>query len=217
MFQSTHPRRVWQTKACNCLRLLRFNPHTHAGCDSTSSISSDQYCCFNPHTHAGCDYREIIEPGAITVSIHTPTQGVTVYEGDEVIAMLVSIHTPTQGVTLSAGMGWENLQFQSTHPRRVWLFQEPPFEGWFVFQSTHPRRVWHRSGSSQAFRTCFNPHTHAGCDHTVQTFIQVYLGFNPHTHAGCDLVKCTTLPSKSCFNPHTHAGCDTKSTSILNL
>ena len=56
-FQSTHPRRVWLYIQL-CLWLwIRFNPHTHAGCDGASQTDSK------------CK----------TVSIHTPTQGVTLY------------------------------------------------------------------------------------------------------------------------------------------
>ena len=96
-----------------------FNPHTHAGCDITvlNSRPSNQVSihtptqgvtrntvvitlfpsCFNPHTHAGCDPVNTAAYTRIKVSIHTPTQGVT---GMQSVPAL-------------------NLQFQSTHPRRV--------------------------------------------------------------------------------------------------
>ena len=32
---------------------------------------------FNPHTHAGCDERQAVLQQLASVSIHTPTQGVT--------------------------------------------------------------------------------------------------------------------------------------------
>ena len=36
-------------------------------------------------------------------------------------------------------------------------------------------------------------------------------GFNPHTHAGCDFSDDSYRTESSyCFNPHTHAGCDEK-------
>ena len=34
---------------------------------------------FNPHTHAGCDYSYFVTLTYDNVSIHTPTQGVTLY------------------------------------------------------------------------------------------------------------------------------------------
>ena len=36
--------------------LLRFNPHTHEGCDRHLNKSSIPTYCFNPHTHEGCDH-----------------------------------------------------------------------------------------------------------------------------------------------------------------
>ena len=52
---------------------------------------------FNPHTHAGCD------------SVFDSVQ----------FDQLVSIHTPTQGVTVNDTNLQINREFQSTHPRRV--------------------------------------------------------------------------------------------------
>ena len=98
-FQSTHPRRVWLYIQL-CLWLwIRFNPHTHAGCDGASQTDSK------------CK----------TVSIHTPTQGVTRTSCAWNTAVHVSIHTPTQGVTISQIFSNLHSRFQSTHPRRVWL------------------------------------------------------------------------------------------------
>ena len=54
--------------------------------------------------------------------------------------------------------------FQSTHPRRVWLWKEGYERCWLRFQSTHPRRVWPHRGHTASSAVCFNPHTHAGCD-----------------------------------------------------
>ena len=121
LFQSTHPRRVWPGNWCLAGRIECFNPHTHAGCDS----------CHNSNN--ALHY----------VSIHTPTQGVTVVNLLPLLAYqfqsthprrvwrimfilkkgieYVSIHTPTQGVTWSLLAVLPLLRFQSTHPRRVWL------------------------------------------------------------------------------------------------
>ena len=53
------------------------------------------------------------------VSIHTPTQGVTMNKTDLIKMVAVSIHTPTQGVTKNPGIIPFTIEFQSTHPRRV--------------------------------------------------------------------------------------------------
>ena len=146
MFQSTHPRRVWLVIIFSRFMFYSFNPHTHAGCDFWRTSSSE----------------------LIPVSIHTPTQGVTISPhsrrptgrsfnphthagcdpGTGYLACripAVSIHTPTQGVTKFV----------------------------FYFFMCH---------------NCFNPHTHAGCDGSWVFWFNKFQGFNPHTHAGCDKI-----------------------------
>ncbi len=108
--------------------------------------------CFNPHTHAGCDFVIIPLIRQVCVSIHTPTQGVTLLGSDIIKSFssfnphthagcdfgviqarqeaVVSIHTPTQGVTCHS-----------------------------------------RSGRQAGER--FNPHTHAGCD-TLANHIRAF-------------------------------------------
>ena len=100
-----------------------------------------------------------------TVSIHTPTKGVTysprlasrcarsfnphTHEGCDVVIVNileisdVSIHTPTKGVTIHV------LQQSTLVP-------------------------------------CFNPHTHEGCDWQKRYIVTRNKCFNPHTHEGCD-------------------------------
>ncbi len=65
----------------------------------------------------------------------------------------VSIHTPTQGVTLSI--------------------------------SPYP-----------VPSSCFNPHTHAGCDTWRPWDVSCTRSFNPHTHAGCDAAKAENAAAK---------------------
>ena len=78
------------------------------------------------------------------------------------------------------------LKFQSTHPRRVWLDVLPLFLRNWWFQSTHPRRVWLIFSLLCIILFSFNPHTHAGCDHSPVDALSTHTRFNPHTHAGCD-------------------------------
>ena len=79
--------------------LTGFNPHTHTGCDVRSVFEDTPNQSFNPHTHTGCDITKSGNTFKITVSIHTPIQGVTGVEGCEHVLDEVSIHTPIQGVT----------------------------------------------------------------------------------------------------------------------
>ena len=165
----------------------------------------------------------------------------------------VSIHTPTQGVTLTSAGAWSyQSMFQSTHPRRVWPYNSTPSTSGVSFQSTHPRRVWRLIRPILILIVSFNPHTHAGCDLWTYYYLWLWCCFNPHTHAGCDKTNQTSIdinrvsihtptqgvtkylisnhermlvsihtptqgvtmcyfPSLSNyvgFNPHTHAGCD---------
>ena len=208
MFQSTHPRRVWRLRVYLPSATSRFNPHTHEGCD-TPWVESESFW---------------------TVSIHTPTKGVTNSQRNCVCIPIVSIHTPTKGVTHYYCYSWyHNCCFNPhTHEGCDNIFL----------------------GFLQSNRG-FNPHTHEGCDgkdvvitdasvvsiHTptkgvtyddIRKYI-ARLSFNPHTHEGCDptllfevgksgfqsthprrvwLALVAILRLLASFNPHTHEGCD---------
>ena len=143
-FQSTHPRRVWLFFCKYSFRSISVSIHT-----PTQGVT--RYIVVN----------QIL----LGVSIHTPTQGVTKKINNGVQPQLVSIHTPTQGVTGNNVKYFPGMEFQSTHPRRVWPF--------------HNNSTFARYG--------FNPHTHAGCDCMWLEYHGRYICFNPHTHAGCDI------------------------------
>ena len=171
---------------------------------------------------------------SVSISIHTPTQGVTRILHMLPLFALISIHTPTQGVTTQMSY-WPTRQilFQSTLPRREWL----PLLSLLI-----PCLFY------------FNPHSHAGSDKLEHTEELDRLNFNPHSHAGSDigtilhydsllsfqstlprrewrnLTNCnnsivwfqSTLPRREWqyfkwfsrngtnFNPHSHAGSDKK-------
>ena len=146
--------------------------------------------CFNPHTHEGCDFLFLKFLFQLHVSIHTPTKGVTDLFVRSVVAK----------------------PFQSTHPRRVWLYAK-----------------WITKGP-----TSFNPHTHEGCDVNLSLRVQRYQ-VSIHTptkgvtlqprNSGLQLLFQSTHPRRvwrqrpweppasSGFNPHTHEGCDRASCS----
>ena len=90
---------VTQNVALRYRSCSSFNPHTHAGCDGKSGHVTIHQDGFNPHTHAGCDTLTAGNNTTTSVSIHTPTQGVTDQKNVNVVKNVVSIHTPTQGVT----------------------------------------------------------------------------------------------------------------------
>ena len=215
-----------------------FNPHTHAGCDCHYRLLYTDKICFNPHTHAGCDYTlDIKQCLWFGFNPHTHAGCDEEVKNAKKVDR-VSIHTPTQGVTIPPSPYCREILFQSTHPRRVWLlpviavtlikgfnphthagcdisnllYKDIPVE----FQSTHPRRVW------QIWRPpIYNPYNVS--IHTPTQGVTPAHGiyhwqtqsFNPHTHAGCDMFFGIIDHTHQGFNPHTHAGCDPISNNIL--
>ena len=107
-----------------------------------------------------------------------------------------------------------------------------PLCGIFLFQSTHPRRVWLRFRHClKESLTCFNPHTHAGCDRSGRFTLCCSMDVSIHTPTqgvttlaavnsrnprvsihtptqGVTQAEVWKVWHRS-FNPHTHAGCDT--------
>ena len=123
------------------LLIYSFNPHTHAGCDCVMLISKCMLCSFNPHTHAGCDAQQAQVQRDWQVSIHTPTQGVTQMAAQFGIKAPVSIHTPTQGVTVRLSCcSFIGLVSIHTPTQGVTLCSGSVLGNQW-FQSTHPRRV----------------------------------------------------------------------------
>ena len=98
-FQSTHPRRVWPNLATEISKADMFQSTHPRRVWPYKIIQRCKWNSFNPHTHAGCDRRTCnIGNSKAAVSIHTPTQGVTIVEWFTGVFDM----------------------FQSTHPRRVW-------------------------------------------------------------------------------------------------
>ena len=121
-------------------------------------------------------------------------------------------------------------QFQSTHPRRVWLswhfvshiltsFNPHTHEGcdpialisgWppSRFQSTHPRRVWRKTKSTTNKCTRFQS-THPRRVWLINTLQQRYVSMFQSTHPRRVWQLALSILLLLCsFNPHTHEGCD---------
>ena len=186
-----------------------FNPHTHEGCDFHNRIFLMLLQGFNPHTHEGCDKLTTDSEPNCGVSIHTPTKGVTFVRFESQIPYF---------------------QFQSTHPRRVWLKAAVSSGAVRVFQSTHPRRVW----LSYRFNVCYfqvvSIHTPTKgvtklrCDKSKELRVSIHtptkgvtqmpfvqykaLHVSIHTPTKGVTSRECSIVVVSCFNPHTHEGCD---------
>ena len=198
-FQSTHPRRVWLISTDKQFGMAKVSIHTPTkGVTFRRSKSSFVAIRFNPHTHEGCDsYGGNIGIANLKFQSTHPRRVWLCVPYTLIFAINVSIHTPTKGVTILLIHPLAVILFQSTHPRRVWQpCQLHRGAACCVFQSTHPRRVW----LSKCFKTvcnrCFNPHTHEGCDISPFSWIFHTLCFNPHTHEGCDITWTDTRPRR---------------------
>ena len=84
---------------CNVFRIC-FNPHTHAGCDNPLPRLTRVHNRFNPHTHAGCDL---------------------MMEQRNVLKRCFNPHTHAGCDAVKEDVLNYINEFQSTHPRRVWL------------------------------------------------------------------------------------------------
>ena len=160
---------MWLKSKLAFVSFSSFNPHTHEGCDDSDNRPRSEPQGFNPHTHEGCDWRIQQRCARHDVSIHTPTKGVTSCYMYNSYKDVVSIHTPTKGVTDPRKISKEVMEFQSTHPRRVWQRLFDCLKGY----------------------SSFNPHTHEGCDTKFLAVNVSLVSFNPHTHEGCDSQSAT--------------------------
>ena len=146
MFQSTHPRRVWRGFNTLTPPIVMFqSTHPRRVWLFSPFLITCYLCGFNPHTHAGCD------------------QGTVPFDRE----IKVSIHTPTQGVTLTSSGTWSyQSMFQSTHPRRVWQYGVC-WSSYFCSSfnpHTHAGCDVNSLDGLGNYSERFNPHTHAGCD-----------------------------------------------------
>ena len=81
-FQSTLPRREWPgSTPISFERRWNFNPHSHEGSDRSNLTEVDPGVNFNPHSHEGSDAKKPFLTASQTISIHTPTKGVTLGSG----------------------------------------------------------------------------------------------------------------------------------------
>ena len=177
-----------------------FNPHTHAGCDNSLDGLGNYSERFNPHTHAGCDILSTALEIILNVSIHTPTQGVTLFIVYSGFWLYVSIHTPTQGVTIWIWLLFSLIRSFNPHTHAgcdLWLIFM--LKARSLFQSTHTHAGCDRNWRYYSMRFYVSIHTPT---QGVTYFFNLNLtacSFNPHTHAGCDTDYMTSAASSTSF------------------
>ena len=149
---------------------------------------------FNPHSQEGSDTFKV---------------------APSIISKVISIHTPKKGVTFQCSRCTRNSLFQSTLPRREWLFQSASagIAGNFnphsqegsdggdpmivtvdkLFQSTLPRREWPWETIKNVVQTDFNPHSQEGSDDNRIPVTRQQHDFNPHSQEGSDVLDTDGL------------------------
>ena len=158
-------------------------------------MGSENKICFLFHsTHPRRVWRIVLVSLILvqTVSIHTPTKGVTEGYGVLPVHWLVSIHTPTKGVTHQEDVDYNLLRVSIHTPTKgvTYLFVILRLTS-VVSIHTPTKGVTMSARFFLAAQISFNPHTHEGCDPHHQIRKPPYLCFNPHTHEGCDRASWT--------------------------
>ena len=126
--------------------------------------------------------------GKVRVSIHTPTQGVTVYIHFHPFCIVVSIHTPTQGVTKYRKNSY--LCPSSFNPH------------------THAGCDIGISGDIHFGYVSIHTPTQGVTIGGWSSVININVSIHTPTQGVTLLTSLVCKPFLLCFNPHTHAGCD---------
>ena len=188
LFQSTHPRRVWRSKVWCCLRTLIVSIHTPTK-GVTYYNDYALYIAMFQSTHPRRVWPHITNLKILIMmfqSTHPRRVWPRLQENYQKSTVFQSTH-PRRVWPIFSFVAVDDLMFQSTHPRRVWHWYpknkyfwqivsiHTPTKGvtlacatckkWDMFQSTHPRRVWRTVPQLSTLLSCFNPHTHEGCDY----------------------------------------------------
>ena len=168
IFQSTLPRRKWRRCPEWTWFFRNFNPHFREGSDTNRLTYLSYWRYFNPHFREGSDYLILpIENTAWNFNPHfregsdAGAQNGLDYSG-------ISIHTSAKEVTVWQAHSHFLTWFQSTLPRRKWLFP--------LLKSSR--------------YTNFNPHFREGSDLKPSNPYANVPNFNPHFREGSDRSIC---------------------------
>ena len=144
---------------------MNFNPHSQEGSDEFLCALSRYAIDFNPHSQEGSDVISLWSP-ACTPHFNPHSQ-----EGsDESVKLQRSANLYFNPHSQEGSDGFLSSffsileQFQSTLPRREWLYSHHKAEHLESFQSTLPRREWRPIFWSKTTCSNFNPHSQEGSD-----------------------------------------------------
>ena len=165
-----------------------FNPHTYMRCDwSWRYGSTCRIGCFNPHTYMRCDTLFLmIFFGIRRFNPHTYMRCDHLQSPSEILAWSVSIHTPTWGVTQCKTEVTKQLMFQSTHLHEVWHCYGKRTS---IEESFNPH-TYMRCDVVRSLRTrCYRVSIHTptwGVTSWSSKSSRRSNSFNPHTYMRCD-------------------------------
>ena len=156
-----------------------FNPRSHERSDCALLYLSPTRCDFNPRSHERSDWYFELRSVNLSISIHAPTRGATVWAIISWFWFYISIHAPTRGATICSRLVVTRLLISIHAPTRgaTWVI----FDSFkhFKFQSTLPReeRLIFWAAFCQSFY--FNPRSHERSDplpgiHTLLPCISIH-------------------------------------------
>ncbi len=171
---------IWKLSDCEC-----FNPHTYMRCDRMPSFRWHLHICFNPHTYMRCDPRFFISL-LMSRSFNPHTYMRCDRAGNSLTTWLtVSIHTPTWGVTISSWTISVGKEFQSTHLHEVWRQRSLHIPPTISFNPhTYMRCDKHYANLPTYNKVSIHTPTW-GVTVVITTGVDP-VSFNPHTYMRCD-------------------------------
>ena len=132
---------------------------------------------FNPRSRVGNDGNIQADAGSLSISIHVPAWGTTVFCSGRSISCAISIHVPAWGTTKYLFIMYGIVKISIHVP--AWgttchLEVQTVYQ--YKFQSTFPRGERHFSIFSIPRYPNFNPRSRVGNDHKVHLYV-VLLAF----------------------------------------
>ena len=199
---------IWKLSDCEC-----FNPHTYMRCDRMPSFRWHLHICFNPHTYMRCDPRFFISL-LMSRSFNPHTYMRCDRAGNSLTTWLtVSIHTPTWGVTISSWTISVGKEFQSTHLHEVWRQRSLHIPPTISFNPhTYMRCDKHYANLPTYNKVSIHTPTW-GVTVVITTGVDP-VSFNPHTYMRCDLFAWIWGMVETSFNPHTYMRCDNRGKTV---
>ena len=177
-------------------------------CDQSLPHLFPSHCSFNPHTYMRCDTYLLFQKYFSSVSIHTPTWGVTSGFWKRDKRRWVSIHTPTWGVTICDNIFFLFEQVSIHTPTWGVTAKTVSYENFLIVSIHTPTWGVTQGANALGQRPSFNPHTYMRCDPDKPRKGKEPYSFNPHTYMRCDFMPPGLGKLLWCFNPHTYMRCD---------